>query len=125
MNSSLHDRITDMREKESRNAILFTVLEDTVTAAGVDTGNEDGIISGKLRLQFMERTVILELILNHVKTLDRFTLDNTKALKVYFITVNEQCLSSGIELKEDQRSEVSPKDIEDKLNSQKDKERYR
>ena len=118
----LHDDVAHMRQEEADDVLFLAVFRDTVSAAGVDAGDEDGLVAFQAVADGLEAVaVVLELLRNMVETFAGFSLDGAEALLVQVVAVDKDGLLRWIVAKIVGTGQIGPGSVYCQLHSKQGK----
>ena len=119
MRCPLHDDVSHMGEEKAADTVDFTMLQNTVPAAGIDSGDKNGVIAGEFLPDFLKGPVKLNLFLDFIQPFNRFPGDGAKPPAVPGIPVNQDRSSRRVQFEIEFVAVIGKKRIQECVNNSK------
>ena len=121
----LHDHIAHMGQEESPDVILFAILQDAVSAVGIDPRHKNGVIAPQLVPDLFKAAVKLDLLRDPVEPLQGLAPDRPEALPVFFAAVDQDRPSGRIQAEIDPVAVIGPCQIKQRIDGHQEQEQQR
>ena len=122
---ALHDHIAHMGQEEAPDVIFFAILQDAVSAVGVDPRHKNGVIAPQLIPEFLKAAVVLDLLRDPVEPLHGLAPDRPEALPVFFAAVDQDRPSGRIQAEIEPVAVIGPRQIEQRISDHQEQKQQR